>query len=357
VGLQRRRRVQSGLLAVAVYSALSGVVMAGKSVDIPHQVARAAGVVSLDPATFVWISFENTDRELIRFISTRTSVGESVLAPEDLSAVLLAFSGRTSLQLPGTTSRETSQRHVELTRSLYRDEAALYELCRRELIDYVVYSVDVLLDQGEYSPQSLAGISALDPRSIAARMHFEPESLQHFTLIYENDHYRLFKVTASPQPIFLTDHPLFFQPGLFVRDGRDINHFRDHVIWLMVTYANALNARVRGNAEESATLLDTCTRQAPRFTRARLALADALMDLGRYEAARDQVARVIEYAPDNATALYAAAFVQVQMGNREAAMPFLQLLAQTGDRAMIEKGSTLQYYLDHNIPLKPGAPQ
>jgi tetratricopeptide (TPR) repeat protein len=261
------------------------------------------------------------------------------------------------VQLPGTTSRAGALRHVDLTRAWYRDEAWLYEVCRRDQIDYVVYSIDVMLDGGPYSPSNLAAVSALDPSSIAARMHFDPESLRHFTLMYENDHYRLFRVTASPQPVFLTDHPLFYQPDLFARDGSDLEHFRSHVVWLMGTYANALNARARGDAEAARRMLDMCVRQAPKFTRARLALADALMDLGLYEAARDQIAAVIQYAPDNPTALYSAAFVQVQLNDPDGARPFLALLAQIGDAATLEKARALQYYIENKIPLKPGAPQ
>lgn len=357
VNLDWRTWTRSGAVALGAYAALGGIVFAGKSADLTYQAARPTRGVARDPSSFVWISFENTDRELVRFISTRTSVSESILASEDLSALLLAFTGRTSVQLAGTTSRVPSLRHVELARDFYRDEAWLYEVCRRDHIDYVVYSIDVMLDSGAYSPSSLAGVSALDPSSIAARMHFDPESLQHFTLLYQNDHYRLFKVTESAQPLFLTDHPLFYQADLFARDGRDLEHFRTHVVWLMVTYANGLAARARGDAEESRRILDQCIRQAPRFTKARLALADALMDLGRYEAARDHIAAVIRYAPDNPAALYAAAFVQVQMKNIDGARPFLTLLAQTGDAAMLEKARALQYYIDNHIPLKPGAPQ
>ncbi len=349
-----RRWMQSGVIALGAYAALAGVVFANQGPDLTWQASRKAGG---DKASFFWISFENTDRELVRFISTRTSVNESFLAPDELSGLLLAFTGRTSVQLPGTTSRAPSLRHVELGRALYRDEAWLYQVCRRDRIDYVVYSIDVLLDSGPYSPSSIAAASALDPSSIAARMHFEPESLRHFTLLYQNDHYRLFKVTESAEPVFLTDHPLFFQPALFARDGRDLEHFRSHVVWLMGVYANATNARARGNAEEARQMLDVCVRQAPQFTRARLALADAFMDLGRYEDARRNIAAVIQYAPDNPAALYAAAFVQVQLKDPDGARPFLTLLAQTGDAAMLEKARALQYYIDNQIPLKPGGTQ
>jgi hypothetical protein len=354
--IEWRRWVPSAAVALGAYTAVAGVALPGRDADLAFQVSRVAGGTR-DPASFIWISFENTDRELVRFIATRTSVSESILAPEDLSGLLLAFTGRTSVQLPGTTSRAPSLLHVELARAMYRDEAWLYDVCKHGQIDYVLYSIDVMLDDGAYSPASLAAVTALDPTTIAARMHFDPESLRHFTLMYENDHYRLFKVTEAPEPVFLTDHPLFYQRELFARDGHDLAHFRDHVVWLMVTYANGLNARARGDAEEARRMLDQCLRQAPRFTRARLALADALMDLGRYEEARREIAGVIQYAPDNAAALYSAAHVQVQLKNAAGAKPYLDLLAQTGDQAMIEKGQALRYYIDNNLPLKPGAPQ
>ena len=353
VEFDSRRWTQSIPVGLGAYLALAGIVLAGKSADVGFRLAQLRAP---DPSQFVWMSFENTDRELVRFIATRTSVSECILAPQDLSALLLTFSGRTSPQLAGATSRDPALRHVELARAMYRDEVSLYELCRRDQIDYVVYSIDILLDGGPYSPSSLAAVSALDPSSVAARMHFDPESLRHFTLMYQNDHYRLFRVTETAQPVFLTDHPLFYQASLFARDGADLDHFRAHVTFLMLTYAGALDARARGDAEKARRMLDLCVRQAPRFTRARLALADALMDLGRYEPARKQIAAVMEYAPDNPAALYAAAWVQVQLGNEVSAKPFLELLQQTGDPKVIEKGRALQYYLDNGIPIKPGSP-
>jgi len=352
-----RRWTQSVCVALAAYCVFASAVLAESAADVTYQAARAAGVTEPDPSRFVWISFENTDRELVRFVSTRTSVSESILAPDDLSALLLAFSGRTIVQLPGTTSRAGALRHVELTRALYRDEASLYELCHRDRISYVIYSIDVLLDSSSYSPRYLARTSAFDPTSVAVHMQFDPASLRHFTLVYENDHYRVFKVTDTTQPVFLTDHPLFFQGELFARDGHDLEHFRNHVVWLMVTYSNSLAARARGNAEEARQMLDTCIRQAPRFTRARLALADTYMDLGQLRAAQQQITAVMEYAPDNTDALYAAAFIQVQMGNSDAARPYLGLLSQSGNREMVEKGRALQYYIDHNLPVKSGAPE
>jgi tetratricopeptide (TPR) repeat protein len=351
-------RSRGPLVAAGAYAAFAGVVLGNTPADPTYRIADAAGVANRDPYGFVRVSFENTDRELVRFMSTRTSVRESVLAPEELSALLVTFTGRTVVQLCGSTSRAAAEKHVELTRALYRDEAALYDLCRRMKIDYVVYAIDVLLDTGAYSPRYLAGVAAIDPAAIAVKMHFEPESLEHFTLLYENDHYRLFRVTEAAQPVFLTDHPLFYQTDVFAAAGRNIDDFRERVVYLLLRHAQGTEARARGDANEARRQLAFCVEQAPRFTRARLALADAFMDLGRYEKAREQVAAVIAYAPDNATALYDAAFIEAQLGRPEQAKPYLALLlAQTGDPDMMEKARTLQSYIERGLPLTPGAPR
>ena len=355
--LDWRRWSHSALVAASAYTALAGVVFAGKFADPSHLIARATHSQTADPASFAWISFENTDKSLIRFLSTRTSVHESILAPDNLSAVLLAFSGRTSAMLPGTTSRLACNRNIDLLRGLYRDEDSFYQLCRQEKVDYVLYAVDMLLDGGSYSPLYASGISGLTPGAVAARMHFQPESLRHFTLLYENEHYRLFKVSDTVQPVFLTDHPLYYQSKLFMDSGGNFESFRQRVLWLMANCANGMGARARGDLDRSRQLLDQCVRYAPSFTRARLELAYTFMDLGRYQHARDQIVAIIQYAPDDAAALFAAAYVEVQMQKPEEARPYLMLLAQTGDAAYAERAKSLQYYIDHKLPLKPGAPQ
>jgi tetratricopeptide (TPR) repeat protein len=257
----------------------------------------------------------------------------------------------------GTTSRLPANRYIELMRGFYRDEDTFYGLCRREKIDYVLYDIDMLLDTGSYSMIYTTGISGITNQAVAARMHFQPESLRHFTLQYENERYRLFKVSDTAQPLFLTDHPIYYQGKLFMDSGGNFDAFRQRVMWLMGTCAAGISARERGDLDQSRQILDQCVRYAPSFTRARLELSYTYMDQGRYEKARDQVAEIMHYAPDNSAALYAAAWVRVQMEKPDEAKPFLALLEQTGDHTYTDKTKALQYYIDHKLPLKPGAPQ
>jgi hypothetical protein len=351
--LHRSMRLRMPLVVAALAIVLGAMVFRDSRLDLPYQVSRVAGVAHRDPHAFVWLSFENTDRELVRFVVSRTSVRETILAPDDVSALLMAFTGRKTAALPGAVSRAASERHVALTQAMYESEEELFDLCRAARIDYVVYSIDVVMDTGRYSPRYLAAAGTVSPASIGYRMHFEPESLRRFTLVYENDHYRVFDVTATPEPIFATDHPLFYSTDLLVKADRDIDAFRKLAIDVMLTYSDARLALARGDAAGAVPRLEWCLLQAPRYSAARIALADALVDLNRLPEARRVIGKLIEYAPDHTEALYYAAFFSAQAGDSAEAKNYLSLLFSIErDPAALERARTLQTAIEQGIPLR-----
>ena len=350
-------RIRLPLLVVGFYCVFAGVAFREKTPDAAFQVTRALKMAYRDPDAFIRVSLENTDREIVRFVSTRTSVRESILAPNDLSGLLLTFTGRSVALLPGGNSRSAAGKHVALTRGLYGSEAAFHQTCRDSGIDYVVYSIDVLLDSGRYSPRYLAAIETLDPQSLAFQMHFTPESLRYFTLQYENDHYRLFKVTDQPETIFLTDHPPVYQGALLQASGGSLETFHQNIGMLFFNYASGVNARARGDLEGALRRLRSCVNSAPQFTRARLALADVYMDMERFEDARRTIMEVVAYAPDNSQAMYYAAYIHARLGLFDQARAFLTVL-QTHERDpdIMEKARLLQAYMDQGLPLQSSAP-
>ena len=355
--MARDVRIRVPLLALGFYCVFAGVAFREKGPDAVYQVARALGVAGRDPDAFVWISTENTDRELVRFVSARTSVRESILAPEELSGLLLTFSGRTAVLLPGGNSPAAAARHVSLARAFYGGEDAFHRACRDLGIDYVIYSIDVLLDAGRYSPRYLAAVETLDPTAVAFQMHFVPESLRFFTLQYENDHYRLFKVTDGPETVFLTDHPPVYQSSLLRASGGSLEAFNQNINMLLYNFTAGLGARSRGDFETALRRLRSCVNSAPQFTRARLALADVYMDLERFEDARRTIMEVVAYAPDNSAAMYAAAYIHARLGKFDQAKAFLTvLLSHERDPDILERARLLEAYMEQGLPLAPGAP-
>jgi tetratricopeptide (TPR) repeat protein len=188
-------------------------------------------------------------------------------------------------------------------------------------------------------------------------MHFDPESLSRFTLVYENDHYRLYQVTGSPQPIFATDHPLFYQNSILEHSNRDVEAFRKLTVEVMLTYSDAVQALAGKNADGARRRLEWCLLQAPQYSQARLALADALLELNRYPDAERVIAKLIEYAPDNTSGLYYAAYISAQMGKTEEAKQYLMLLLSVErDPALINRARSLQASIDQGL-LPRGRPR
>jgi tetratricopeptide (TPR) repeat protein len=348
-------RTRGVLLAVACLLILMQTLAPLNPANPTLRIARAAGIAHQDDAKFLWVSLENTDRELVRFVSQRTSVRNAIVGNPDITALLLAFSGRKSVQLEGALATAAGRRRVALARAMYGDEAALHAECRRLAADYVLYSIDHVMDTSRYSPRYLAGLPDLTPESMAWRMHFYPEQLRHFTLVYENAHYRLFRVTDTPEPVFLTDHPPVYQVDILNRQGGDIEAFNTQITGLMLSWREAVLAKRAGDHTRALGILAWSLEQAPRFTQARLALCETLVQLDRIEEAQTTVLSVIEYAPDNPLALYQAAYIFGRIGDEAKARSYLQVFRTTpADADLSRRADLLQQFLDQGLPIEPG---
>jgi tetratricopeptide (TPR) repeat protein len=300
------------------------------------------------------VSSENTERQLVGFVASRTRVRDPFLGSANITALLLTFSGRTSVPLPGAVASADAARNTDLARLLYQDEDTLYRDCRRLGVAYVLYSIDYLLDTSRYSPSYLAGVSRLSSDSAAFRMHFAPEALRHFTLVYENEHYRLYRVTDEPGTLFLTDHPPVYQRDAFDRVGADRDAFRQRVLDLLLAYRQGMRARERGDIGRALEHFRWCLEQAPGYTQARIAVGTTLITARRYEDAREVLMSVIGYAPDNPLALYYTAYVHAAMGETDRAREFLDLFFTAAtDPDLIERARLLKTMIDQGLPVTP----
>lgn len=312
-------------------------------------IARAMDVEYRDGAKVAWMSMENTDEELIRFVAKRTSTRDPFLGVPRATALLLAFSGRTSVLLEGGYASQLSARRIEMTRLLYGDESELYRRCRQDGIGYLLYSIDYLLDTTRYSPLYLAGLTVSPHDCVATSMQFAPESLTHFNLVYENDRYRLFRVTDRLEPVFLTDHPPVYQREILERNADDYRSFRERIGRLMLVYSEARELAAVRRFDASISRLNWCLQQAPRFTRARVALGAALLESGQTERAAGVLMEVIQYAPDNPDALYLAADALAKLERNEQALSLLRILyGATRDSELLERARLLEALIERD---------
>jgi hypothetical protein len=355
-GISGAMGTRAPLVAIGAFLVIAPMAFPLGAANPVFQIAKSGGFAHQDPQRFLWASIENTDRELVGFVAQRASVRDPFLGSPEVTALLLAFSGRTSVPLGGAVQRTQAVRNVALVRAFYDDEAGLYQTCRENGVRYVLYSIDLLLDTTRYSPAYLAGVPAISRESAAFRMHFAPETLEHFTLVFENAHYRLYRVTDEPEAIFLTDHPPVYQIDAFERVGGDAEAFRQRTLELLLTYRDALRSRARGNTEGALRKLSWCLQEAPGFTLARIAVGSTLIRAGRLEEAREVLLSVIGYAPDNALALYHTAYVLAALEETDRAQEYLALFFATAtDPDLIEKARLLKTFVDQGIPVTPGS--
>ena len=238
-----------------------------------------------------------------------------------------------------------------MTTALYAPEEQLYKLCVEAGINFILYRIDGVLDVSKYGPAYAVGLMRVAERSAAVRMHFSPQTLDHFNLVYENDNYRLFRVTDGPEPMFLTDHPLVYQHDLLERHRDTLTSFYARVVDLLIAYTTALQAQVDGDEAGAIDRFRYCLEQAPHFTKAWLGVGDSMLRLGKNETAHAAYGNVLLYAPDNPHALYYSAATLARMGRTEEALGLLEvLLSSTGDRDYLLQGRELKASLLQGAP-------
>jgi|GEM_PF-6143409 len=345
---------RKGLLLGGVGIVLVESFAPASAIDIPYQFARTAGRKAADTAHFSVLSTEDTDRELVRFIARNTSTSDAFLGPPEISSIISTFTGRPITALPGSPRQSVARRAVHDARLWYSSVSDLRNACRQMKVRYVIYSADIFLDDGRYSPRYLAAVSPPDTGTAAWQLQFAPESINGFTLVYENDRYRLYRFAETRGPMFVTDHPPIFQLRLFASVHGNVRVFHTRVTGAMLMYWRGTNAIGRGDFENAIDNLNRSLRFAPHFTRARVARASARIQLGEFVAARRELRAVLASAPDNAEALYQAAWVNAALGDKPRAVGLLKVLFTTpADRDVIDRARLLRTLIERGVPITP----
>jgi hypothetical protein len=345
------------LVAISVLLVVtSGLMPLGKANAI-YRAGDALGVSPVAPDGFAPVSLGNADLDLVRYVVSRTSVGDPFLVPPELSSLVVTFAGRKTMLVPGAPPTNMAQRTGQVIARFYEDEGNLYTLCKASGIRYVVSSIDLLLDTSRYSPLYTAGRRGSGEDAVARRMHFAPEKLRHFNLVYQNDVYRLFRVVDDSELTFLTDHPPVYQYSILERNGDTLESFYMRVVDILATYHTAVAALARDDEEGAIRRFRYCLEQAPRFSKAWMGVGDSLLRLRDFRAANAAYMRVLENAPDNSRALYYAALTFGHIKEVDRALGLLEVLFATGgERELLGLAQQLKVTLEKGIPLD-GSPR
>ncbi|MFA6563886.1 MAG: hypothetical protein WCV00_18440 [Verrucomicrobiia bacterium] len=134
---------------------------------------------------------------LVKQIRYRTELDAPVAAPPQLSGALLADTGRPVLWRTDALDGGNRAALLEFYSALFGPEDKLAAYCRRRGARYLVQDVETLtaVDSGRARYDSNHPMVSED--CAAYRLHFTPEKLRGFQLVYTGPLYRLYRVLAA----------------------------------------------------------------------------------------------------------------------------------------------------------------
>lgn len=156
------------------------------------------------------------ERELLRWLAVNAE-GVPVVAGYGLSASLAAYAGTPVVLHPKFETAAIRVKVAAFLSALYSDEESLFSFCRKNEAGLLVYSVDSILDDTQDGPRYASGSMRLTTASPAYLLHFKPETLKRFELVYQNPEFRVYSVggAGKAKPPYLPVYDLsLYKPRL-----------------------------------------------------------------------------------------------------------------------------------------------
>ena len=189
-------------------------------------------------------------RKVLSWIRENTEPQDAFLAPLSLSPQIAAYSTRPTVL---HCYFETGIREIyrEYCQALFQKEENLTDLCKRYNVDYLIYRGDQLLRTDPImSYRYVANRMDLNEDWVAYKLHFTPDKLENFTLVYENYFYRIYRLGEGKRIYPKEYHPLFNEK-IFKELGKETDAFYKGVMAGYDYYFQALVLLKEGKKQEA----------------------------------------------------------------------------------------------------------
>lgn len=156
----------------------------------------------------------NAERGMLDWLA-RNNGGKPVAGPFGELASVLAYSGQPVLCHPKFEARGDAQKALEFISALFSNEEALYRYCRRYGAQTLLYPASAALDVTPEGLRYAAGRPPWREDTAAYRLQFTPEKLSRFSLLYQNEDFRVFSVGRSTAPAPAGERPAVYDLAQF----------------------------------------------------------------------------------------------------------------------------------------------
>lgn len=195
----------------------------------------------------------DTVRQLTGFLRAAGTPDDPVLAPFPMGPSILVYAEKPTV-LHSNVESEHMRRKIRIAETtLYRTEKEFFELCRAFGARYFVYDAEELLSLEPGSTRYVNAVTAPAQEQAVYAFHFHPEHLRGFRLIFQNDRYRVFEISATPElPSAGVEYQPLFDPRVF---GAELRPPDDDTIRAVLAKLNdpwfllGIAARLRGEGK------------------------------------------------------------------------------------------------------------
>jgi len=146
---------------------------------------------------------------LAKQVRYHTEPNAPLLAPPSLSGTLAADTGRPVVLQSDVLNAGNRARLREFGDAIFRKEDALLEFCQRYGARYLIVAAATMTELRSGHLRYDSNHMIVSRECVAYRLHFTPEILSHFQLIYTGPQFRIYKVIEQKvEPNALRPAPL-----------------------------------------------------------------------------------------------------------------------------------------------------
>lgn len=143
------------------------------------------------------IAAQGENARLVAWIRMRLPSDATIVSWFPTGPMILTDTGRPIVLHSMFESSSLRAKERRMRDALFADEAALRTFCDEFEADYFLYQANLLLDTTKESYRYMADRMSVSTEGAAFLMHFAPERLTRFTLVYQDSYYRLFRIVRD----------------------------------------------------------------------------------------------------------------------------------------------------------------
>ncbi|UCE18465.1 MAG: hypothetical protein JSV84_16690 [Gemmatimonadota bacterium] len=263
----------------------------------PLRVMSTLGIQPVREEIFLENVFNLND--VIRWIESNTEPESVFLSYWHTSAQILAYADRSTVLHTFFEDANMRRKIIEFAHTLYNSERAFFSYCEKYGVNYFIYSSRYFLDDSIVGTRFLADRLSLNSNCFTHKAHFYPEKLARFSLRYQNDCFRVYKVLegAEPKVDEPVDYQPVFDPKYATNNMETMRQFGEQFSYASFLYYSGLETLKRGRPLSAIQLLQNSISVLPTMHNAWILLAALLEGQGFTEEACTAYQQVLRLNP------------------------------------------------------------